>query len=256
MVRASALPEFADGLTLAQQIAIHLKQGPTFTLVSNCDADSCKMFLDNLSAELSGTGRTLNLHSPSVSANLFDLVATALGLNLERPSASSLSKYLDDANTYILCSVGKEYRPDEFEQLRQLSNLQPKNGYLGIVLCGGPTLPKQLPKALRQRITDAYRLDRRSSRLRTTAWGLMLSILCICAGLAYSQFSGLFGTINTTQPQHNSKPLFETSLKVGPVLAQPTPVEPQTSLTHVFQTEAEAEAAMPAEAPAEKPDQE
>lgn len=256
MARAAALPEFADGLTLAQQIALHLKQGPAFTLVSGCDADSCKMFLDNLSAELSGTGRTLNLHSPAASANLFDLIATALGLNLKRPSASSLSKHLDDGNTYILCSAGEEYSPDAFEQLRQLSNLQPKNGYFSIILCGGQTLPNSLPNALRQRVTDTYRLEVASSPLRNAVWGLILATLCLGAWLAYNHYPDLIGTTIVTQPRPVPEPLLETSLKAGPFLAQPLPVEPQKPLTHVFQTDAEAEAALQTQTPAEKPDQE
>lgn len=253
MARAIALSGAAGAHSLSQQIALRLEQGPAFILISGCNTGSCKTFLDSLSAELSGTGRTVNLHSPASSTtNLFELVANALNLDLTRPSATTLAKHLDDGNTYLLCSMEEESSPDAFEQLRQLSNLQPKNGYLGIVLCGSQTLPKHLPSALRQRVTDAYRLDGRSSRLRAAVWGLMLSTLCIGAWLAYSRFPAII----VTQPQPDSQPLLETSLKAGPVLAQPIPVEPQTPLTHVFQTEAEAEAALQAQRPAEKPDQE
>lgn len=256
MARATALSGVAGAHPLTQQIALRLEQGPAFILVSGCNADSCKIFLDNLSAKILGTGRILNLHSPTPTASLFDLVANALDLDLTNPSASALAKHLDDGNTYLLCSMAEKFSPDAFEQLRQLSNLQPKIGDLGIVLCGGQTLPKRLPGALRQRVTDAYRLDGRSSRLRNTVWGLLLALLCIGAWLAYTNLPGLIGTTLATQAKPYSRPLLETSLKAGPVLAQPIPVEPQTPLTHVFQTEAEAEAALQAQAPAEKPDQE
>jgi hypothetical protein len=114
-----------------------------------------------------------------------------------------------------------------------------------------------LPNALRQRVTDAYQLDGVSRiRLRNKVWGLLLATLCIGSWLAYSNLLGLFGTTIATRPQPDSRSLLETSLKAGPVLAQPIPVEPQTPLTHVFQTAAEAEAALQAQTPAEKPDQE
>jgi hypothetical protein len=252
MGRAAALSGVAGDHSLAQQIALRFKQGPAFILVSGCNSDSCKTFLDHLTTELSGTGRTLEIHSPDSSANPFDLVANTLGLDLAHPSASALAKHLDDGNTHLLCAMGEDSSPDAFEQLRQLSNLQPKNGYLGIVLCGSRTLTKRLPQALRQRITGAYRLDGHPRRLRIAAWGLMLSTLCIGAWLAYTHFPAT----TVTQPLPDSRPLLETSLKAGPFLAQPIPVEPQAPLTHVFQTEAEAEAALQTQAPAEKPDQE
>jgi hypothetical protein len=254
MAQASALPKCADGHTLAHKIALHLKQGPAFILVSGCDNDSCKIFLDSLSAELSGTGRTVSLHSPASSANLFDLVANSLGLGLTPASASSLAKHLGEGNTYLLCSMGEESSLDTFEQLRQLSNLQPTDGHLSIILCGGPTLPKRLPKALRQRVTDTYRLDTASSPLRTMVWGLSLSTLCIGVWLVHSHFPGVFSF--ATQPQLDSKQPLKPSLKAGAVLAHPIPVEPPMPLTHIFQTEAEAEAALQAQLPAEKPDQE
>lgn len=256
MARASALPELADGHTLADQLALHLKQGPAFILVSGCNADSCKTLLDSLTSQLSGAGRTVNLHTPASSANLFDLIANALGLDLAHPSANSLAKHLDDGNTYLLCSMVEKASLDAFEQLRQLSNLQPKNGYFSIILCGGQTLPNSLPNALRQRVTDTYRLEVASSPLRNAVWGLILATLCLGAWLAYNHYPDLIGTTIVTQPRPVPEPLLETSLKAGPFLAQPLPVEPQKPLTHVFQTDAEAEAALQTQTPAEKPDQE
>lgn len=251
MAWASALPKFADGDTLVQQIALRLKQDPAFILISGCDTDSCNTFLNILSAKLSGTGRAVNLHSPASSANFFDLVANTLGFYLEHPSATSLAKHLDDGNTYLLYSMGEKYSLETIEQLRQLSNFQPKNGYLSIILCGGQTLPKKLPNALRQRITDTYRLNGGSNPLRNAVWGLVLIItLCMSAWLAYSHFPGLFSTTIAT----HSTPLLGTSLKTGPVLAQPPPIKTPPPLTHIFHTEAEAEAALQAQIPANKPD--
>ena len=252
MARAATIPGVAGGHSLTQKIALSLKRGPAFILVTGCDTASRKIFLENLSAALLDAGRIINLHLPSSCANLSDQVADAIGLDLAPASAISLAKHLD-GNTHLLCSTTKKCSPDVFEQLRQLSNLQPKSGYLSITLCSHRTLSKQLPNALRQRVTATYRLDETPPTLRNAVWGVMLSILGASAWLAHDHLPNLFGPTVAIQPQLDSKPVLETSLRAGPVLAQPVPAEEKTPLTHVFQTETEAEAALQAQEPVEKP---
>jgi hypothetical protein len=254
MAQASALPGFTDGHSLAQHIALHLKHGPALILIAGCNIENCQLFLDSLSAALVNPGRIVRLNASDPAASLFDQIASVLGLLQE--SAASLTKHLNHASTLLLCSMGHSPSSNAFEQLRQLSNLQPKEGYLSIILCGDSALSKQLPNALRQRITASYRLDKDSGILRYATWGILFLALIGSAWLAHKKFPALpSGVLPIKQASPASNQLLGTSLKAQPVLAQSVPAKIEIPLTHVFQTEAEAEAALQAGAPVEKSDQ-
>jgi hypothetical protein len=254
MAQASALPGFTDGHSLAQHIALHLKHGPALILIAGCNIENCQLFLDSLSAALVNSGRIVRLNASDPAASLFDQIASVLGLLQE--SAASLTKHLNHASTLLLCSMEHSPSSNVFEQLRQLSNLQPKEGYLSIILCGDSALSKQLPNALRQRITASYQLDKDSEIPRYSTWVILFLALIGSAWLAHSNFPDLLSVVFPTKQTSPSPDLpLGTSLKAQPVFAQSIPVKTETPLTHVFQTEAEAEAALQAGAPAEKSDQ-
>lgn len=255
MAQASALPRFADGHSLAQHVAFHLKHGPTLILITGCNIENCQLFLDSLSTALVDTGRILRLNASEPAANLFDQIASVLGLAQE--SAASLAKRLDNTSALLLCSMGNNPSSHVFEQLRQLSNLQPKEGFLGIILCGDSALCKQLPNALRQRVTASYQLDKDSAiLLRYATWGVLFLALLASTWLAHAKFPDLLsGIFPLKQTSPGPEQLLGTSLKIQSIFAQSIPVKAENPLTHVFQTEAEAEAALQAGAPAEKPNQ-
>lgn len=248
----ATLPHLADGHDLAQRIAQLLAEGPALVLVSGCDTATSSMFLDGLGEALASAGRVVKLGLQNTpQGNLFERIATQLNLDSTNTSAPALAAQLGQANTFILYATEEQSHPEDFEQLRQLNNVQPQGGHLSIVLCGPRNLEHLLPGALRQRINAAYRLNVNGKNsgqlLRRLTWVAGLAALASLTVLVYDK---------APKASVTAKPALNSSLKVGPVLATPEPATAENPRSHIFQTEAEAEAALQIQEAGESPAQE
>lgn len=226
---------------LAQRISLMLSQGSAWILVTGNTHKACLAFLDRLSNSLTNSAHVLKISIPSKSTNLSEQASAVLGIPLLPGSTQNIPS--ERGNVYLLCHAEGSCQPEDFEQLRQLSNLQPKLGHLGIVLCGKRNLLHQLPSAIRQRIVSIYSLDDRLPRawLRRILLGGLLTVLAIAAWAWVASLSIQTTRRNLPPP---SQSILGASLKTGPVLAQPeTSPEPEP-LTHIFQNEDEAEAGL------------
>jgi len=230
--------------TLAQHISFTLSHGPAWVLVTGNTQEACLAFLDKLSRTLTNSSHVLKICIPSESAHLPERISSELGLSLL--SAPSQHSSAEKGNTYLLCQAEDCCRQEDFEQLRQLSNLYPSFGHLGIVLCGEHHMLNRLPSAIRQRLVSVYRLDGFTATRprRAILGGLFVALAIAAIWIAYLSFS----SNNQTLPQPSSNTL-ATSLNPEPVLVRPAPLPEPEPLTHVFQTEDEAEASLRSENP-------
>lgn len=240
----ASIPHSADTHPLPKKIARLLVDGPALVLVTGRGSDTAPAFLDELAASLVPAGRVIKLNTAAPpQATLFDDIAAQLGLQPTAASAPDLAKHLGNANTFILYAIGEHPSALAFEQLRQLSNIQPEAGHLGIVLAGKRKLERQLPTALRQRVSVIYRLDGESGTgLRRAAWLAGAGLLVGGTWFAAAPLPDL-----AVPAAPSPKPALETSLKAGPLLAPAAPAAAEDPRSHIFRTEAEAEAALQAQ---------
>ena len=257
------------GDNLPQTLVSLMLSGPSLIIVTVPDSHAAARVLSPLQAKLMQAGLVLTLDKPENTLDFFRQLATQLnidhiGVSLASLSASVMGHILNLRRgcVMLLCNNADAYDTALLEQIRQWDNLQLQHGHVSILLCGGDGLMKKLRspalRGLHQRIVAHYRLTpvpvARIYWLAGAAAVGSLALLWAASSLyrAPQQPPEPLGLPTTPRVLNSAAPAkSQTKKNFSPPAASSLPrpdahsiSKTSPSLDHIFNSEAEAQAAL------------